>query len=215
MHAYEMERLLKKAEKTEDEELLYLIKKLIKERDYLNNLVNKDALTGLNNRRVLKNIKNFSAAVMCDIDNYKHVNDSFGHTTGDSIIKILSSIIKRNIREKDYVCRYGGDEFLIVFIDCPEDIVHKRIEVIRQIAESSIQLPNNEKITMSFGIAFNEDSKNLAELINKADVALYQSKENGKNKITDFAGNVDKIKKYKFTFSKLFLFKNIDRLLNK
>ena len=75
--------------------------------------------------------------------------------------------------------------------------------------------PDDEKITMSFGIAFNKDSKNLAELINKADMALYQSKENGKNKITDFAGNVDKIKKYKFTFSKLFLFKNIDRLLNK
>ena len=186
MHAYEMERLLKKVEKTNDKELLYLIKKLIQEKEQLEKLVNKDSLTGLNNRRGLNTIKNYTAAVMCDIDDYKHVNDSFGHIMGDSVIKIVSSVIKRNIREKDYVCRYGGDEFLIVFIDCPTNIVYNRVETIRKCAESSIILPNNEKISMSFGIAINENSKTITDLIQKADKALYESKENGKNKITVF-----------------------------
>ena len=186
MHAYEMERLLKKVEKTNDKELLYLIKKLIQEKEQLENLVNKDSLTGLSNRRVLNNIKNYSAAVMCDIDDYKRVNDSFGHIMGDSVIKTVSGVIKKNVREKDYVCRYGGDEFLIIFIDCPESIVYARVETIRKSAESNIILPNGEKISMSFGVAINEDSKALTDLIKKADKALYESKENGKNKITVF-----------------------------
>ena len=186
MHAYEVERLLRKIENIDDKELLYLIKKVIKEKEQLEKLVNKDSLTGLNNRRVLRNIKDFSAAVMCDIDNYKHVNDSFGHAMGDSVIKVLSDVIKSNVREKDYVCRYGGDEFLIIFVDCPENIVYNRVETIRRSVESSITFPNNEKVSMSFGIAINENSKNINELIQKADTALYESKEHGKNQITKY-----------------------------
>ena len=185
MQKYEIEKLIKKVEKVNDYELLYFVKKLIRERNYLNELVNKDTLTGLNNRRVLGDIKDCSAVVMCDIDDYKQVNDLYGHSIGDSVIKSIGNILKLNVRESDCVCRYGGDEFLIVFIDCPEHIIYKRIETIRKIAESSLMLSNGEKITMSFGIAINNDD-NLEDLINKADIALYESKENGKNRVKKY-----------------------------
>ena len=185
MQKYEIDKLLKKAEKTNDYELLYIIKKLVRERNYLKELVNKDTLTGLNNRRVLGDIKDCSAVVMCDIDDYKQVNDLYGHSIGDSVIKSIGRILKLNVRENDCVCRYGGDEFLIVFIDCPEHVIYKRIETIRKLAESSLMLSNGEKITMSFGIAINNDD-NLEDLINKADIALYESKENGKNRVKKY-----------------------------
>ena len=185
MQKYEIEKLIKKVEKINDYELLYFVKKLIRERNYLNELVNTDTLTGLNNRRVLGDIKDCSAVVMCDIDDYKQVNDLYGHSIGDSVIKSIGNILKLNVRESDCVCRYGGDEFLIVFIDCPEHIIYKRIETIRKIAESSLLLSNGEKITMSFGIAINSGN-DLEDLINKADIALYQSKESGKNRIKKY-----------------------------
>lgn len=190
MQKHEIDRLIKKVECTSDYELLYLVQKLIRERNYLNKIVNRDTLTGLNNRRILGDIKDYSAAVMCDIDDYKHVNDLYGHSIGDSVIKTVGQILKSNVRDTDYVCRYGGDEFLIIFKDCEEHIVQKRIENIRKIAESSLVLSNGDKITMSFGIAMN-NGDTLGDLIDKADQALYESKENGKNQVSEYT----KIKK--------------------
>lgn len=125
--------------------------------NYLSDMAHKDSLTGLYNRRILAYIHNYSAIVICDIDDYKRVNDIYGHDVGDDIIKRVSSIIRNNIREKDYICRYGGDEFLIAFVDCPYNIAQKRIESIRKKAEAEILLPDNKNITMSFGIAVNRN----------------------------------------------------------
>ena len=185
MQNYEIEKLIEKVKKTNDYELIYLMKKLIRERDYLNELVNKDSLTGLNNRRVLKNIKEYTAVVMCDIDDYKKVNDIYGHSIGDTVIKSVGNILKLSVRDEDFVCRYGGDEFIIVFVNCREDIVYDRVENIRKNVESRLILSNGERITMSFGIAIN-DKDDLEELIKKADIALYSSKNNGKNQIKKY-----------------------------
>lgn len=185
MQKYEIDKLLKKVNQTGDYELIYYVTKLIHERDYLNELANKDTLTGLKNRRALCDIKNYSAVVMCDIDNYKYVNDLYGHPIGDTIIKNVSQILQSTVSEKDSVYRYGGDEFLIVFSDCPEHIVYKRLEAIRKIVESRLVLSNGEKITMSFGLVMN-NGETLGDSIEKADIALYQSKEQGKNQITKY-----------------------------
>ena len=168
--------------------MLFCIKKLIRERDYLYDLVNKDTLTGLNNRRILKDIKNYSAVVMCDIADYKQVNDLYGHSIGDSVIKSVSYMLKSFIKESDYICRYGGDEFLIVFVDSNENIVKERIKSMRELVESNLILTNGEKITISLGFVMNEGSDSLTELIDKADIALYESKEKGKNQITKYKG---------------------------
>ena len=108
MQKYEIDRLISKAERTGDEELLSLVKKLIGEKNYLNKLVNRDTLTGLNNRRILSDIKDYSAVVMCDLDDYKQVNDLYGHTIGDSIIKTVSKILKSNVRKDDCIWSRTG-----------------------------------------------------------------------------------------------------------
>lgn len=185
MQKYEIDKLLKKVNQIGDCELIYYVRKLIHERDYLTELANKDDLTGLKNRRALSDIKSYSAVAMCDIDDYKYVNDIYGHPIGDVIIKNVGQILQNSVGEKDSVYRYGGDEFLIVFHDCPEHIVCDRLETIRKIVESRLMLSNGEKITLSFGLVIN-DGKTLGDSIEKADIALYQSKEQGKNQITKY-----------------------------
>ena len=98
-----------------DPELVDLINRLINERTYLAETINIDPLTGLYNRRVLQNVRDIGAVIMCDIDYFKTVNDSFGHDTGDVVIKKVAQIIMNNVRIGDVVCRYGGDEYLIIF----------------------------------------------------------------------------------------------------
>ena len=102
-------------------------------------------------------------------------------------------MIKNNVSEKNYICRCGVDEFLIIFVNCSESLVYKRIAFMRRMAESNLVLSNGEKITMSFGISTNDDNS-LEELIEEADEALYQSKDKGKNQITKYKA-IDKVKK--------------------
>lgn len=185
MQKYEIEKLLNIVNQIGDSELTYYVRKLVRERNYLNELANKDSLTGLKNRRALSNINDYSAVVMCDIDDYKLINDLYGHSVGDIIIKNIGNILQNSVGEKDSVHRYGGDEFLIVFSDCPEYIIYKRLEAIRKIVESRLVLSNGEKITMSFGLAMN-NGNTLGDSIEKADIALYESKGKGKNQITKY-----------------------------
>lgn len=190
---YCIETILEKLEKVEDKELVSLVKKLIQERNYLSEIANIDTLTGLNNRRILPRIRDCSAAVMCDIDDFKHVNDTYGHNVGDIVLKIVTETIKRNTRINDYVCRLGGDEFLIAFVGCPEDVINKRIEDIREeLSKRIVKLGLGENITISVGIVINSNLENINELIEKADEALYESKKNGRNKVTRYRS-----KKYK------------------
>ena len=92
MQKYEIEKLLNIVNQIGDSELTYYVRKLVRERNYLNELANKDSLTGLKNRRALSNINDYSAVVMCDIDDYKLINDLYGHSVGDIIIKNIGNI---------------------------------------------------------------------------------------------------------------------------
>ncbi|MBP3840721.1 MAG: GGDEF domain-containing protein [Bacilli bacterium] len=190
-------RILEKLEKVEDKELVLLVKKLIDERNYLSEIANIDTLTGLNNRRILERIRECSGVVMCDIDDFKKVNDTYGHDIGDTVIKRVTEIIKENTRSKDYVCRFGGDEFFIGFVECPENIIDERIEKIRrEVSNDRLLTKLKDKVTISFGFVINYNLEDLDSLIKKADKALYESKKNGRNKITKY--EQIKIKKKKF-----------------
>ena len=169
--------------KISDEKIRKLVSRLIDERNYLSNTIRIDPLTGLYNRRILNHIREFDAAVMIDIDDFKIINDAFGHDTGDIVIQRIGQIMKLNMRISDYVCRMGGDEFLIVFTDCDEYIVKSRIEKICKQVEETIKL-FNISVTLSAGIAYNNDDSSIEEIITLADQALYNSKNNGKNCIT-------------------------------
>ena len=174
-------KISEKIENISDSELKNLVTRLIDERNYLSEIVQIDPLTGLYNRRILPRIRKCSAVVMFDIDDFKDINDSLGHDAGDNVIQKIGQIIKNNTRLSDYVCRTGGDEFLIAFTDCSLEVVSSRVEKICKEITDSIELPNLH-VTLSGGIASNKDNESIEELMKKADIALYKSKKEGKNR---------------------------------
>ena len=153
-----LNKIMKKIEKIEDKELRELIYLLLEERNYLKKEIQIDHLTGIYNRNVLNIIDNCNVVVMCDIDNFKLINDSFGHLIGDNVIKKVANIITKNTRTNDFVCRYGGDEFLIAFSNCDVEIIRDRMEKVKEEITNSIHLPNCE-VTISIGIS-KKDSNN-------------------------------------------------------
>ena len=172
-----------------------LLDRLIAEREYLANTIRIDPLTGLYNRRILSKVREIGTVIMCDIDNFKTVNDTFGHEIGDEVIKAVGHTILDNIRVGDVACRYGGDEFLIVFTTDIHEVIDKRLKKIAKDINNSFHLPDFP-ITLSIGVVFNEENEKLDSLLGKADSALYKSKENGKNQISYYGIEKEYIKSF-------------------
>ena len=177
--------LNEKIKYVDDKELVYLVEKLIEEREYLINISRIDPLTGVYNKSVLNYISDFSCIVMCDVDNFKLVNDKYGHLKGDYVIKEISKILYSNFRKNDCVCRFGGDEFLIVVDQCDMDIILDRLQSIRRELNNNISLLELG-VTLSIGVSSTNNKDTLNESIEKADIALYESKKKGKNCISIF-----------------------------
>ena len=192
MSEYEnfIEKLKAKLNNIADKELVELINKLILEYNYLAEMASIDPLTGLNNRRIIQHIRKCDGVIMMDIDNFKGINDSYGHDIGDLALKAVAKVIKNSIRISDYAFRFGGDEFTIAFTDCPDYVIRARAEEIRKNV-NSIKI-QDRNITTSIGLAINDGNYSITELINNADQALYMSKLNGKNQVTEF--NIEKSK---------------------
>lgn len=157
-----------------------------------------DGLTGVYNRRYWEEqfslehkriVRNNGPAsvLMLDIDHFKKVNDTYGHPAGDYIIKTLAKIIKRSIRETDICGRYGGEEFVILLPETTADNAAVVGERIRQSCESYTANYEGSDIrfTVSLGIAeFQKTFKDHMVWLEKADQALYSSKEQGRNRVT-------------------------------
>lgn len=139
-----------------------------------------DSLTGTYNRRYyeeqLQALKNHRAIAMIDVDHFKGVNDTYGHLMGDHVLKKVGREIMRHVKDKDAVIRYGGDEFLISFIDIPEEVFAARLEQIRAAVEA---IPFDDvpdlKVTISIGGVYHESQEEV-DLIRESDHALYQAK---------------------------------------
>lgn len=160
-----------------------------------------DALTGLNNRRqfelrLKQEVSNSKrngvdlCCVMLDVDYFKKVNDTYGHASGDVVLKSVSRIIQNEIREYDIACRYGGEEFFIIL---PQTKLREAASVAKRLRkaaeETKIDLEdtssNNVRyinITVSIGVC-EYTGETPEELIQKADKALYEAKENGRNRV--------------------------------
>lgn len=178
-------KIKEKLENVQDEELKELILTLI---SYTLNSKKEstiDPLTGLYNRRILEQLNKLpTIAIMCDIDNFKIINDTLGHDVGDYVISSVARILRKNFRSTDYVCRLGGDEFLILILDYNnEEFIVERCEKIKREISDMIMLPEH-KVTISVGIATDNNYKQLEEIIKQADESLYVSKNNGKNQVT-------------------------------
>lgn len=156
-----------------------------------------DPLTGVFNRRYLekrlndevtkaKTYKNCVSVVMADIDHFKRINDTYGHSIGDEVLKNLALIFRANIRESDIVARYGGEEFVMVLTNVSKYDAFRVAERIRlEIQDTSFEeIGVPERITVSFGISnFPEDGEEVLDLLIKADQALYQAKSLGRNRV--------------------------------
>lgn len=131
-----------------------------------------------------------------DIDNFKNINDTYGHQSGDTVLRKLSDMLIGRFRETDIVCRYGGEEFIILMPHTNKKEAIKILEDLRKkIANEKIFLPIESyhpiyiSITISIGIKELQKEKNIDELISKADLALYDAKKTGKNKICLYEEN--------------------------
>ncbi len=158
-----------------------------------------DGLTGLNNRRYLdshmKMLFNRAKArnrplsiCITDIDRFKSVNDTYGHDSGDDVLKEFSSRIRSTVQGADLACRYGGEEFVVVMPDTAADVAAAVAERLRSIIESkpfSIQSGSGLlSLTASMGIATISDGIETPEqLLKQADRALYEAKNGGRNRV--------------------------------
>ncbi|AIO18968.1 Response regulator PleD [Candidatus Izimaplasma bacterium HR1] len=163
----------------------------------LQDLSTKDPLTRIYNRRyidfqiksLINSYSDFEQAfglLYMDIDNFKKVNDTYGHVVGDEVLKLVSRTLNSNIRGEDVLGRYGGEEFIVV-VKCskPEELSLVS-EKLRILIEKSSIITNNElvKITVSIGSTLFNVGESLESLVNRADKAMYNSKQTGKNKVT-------------------------------
>jgi len=123
--------------------------------------------------------------IMCDIDNFKHVNDTYGHPIGDIVLKEVANIIKSKCRQVDVTGRYGGEEFVVMLSGAREKDAADVSEKIRSaVAAKAFKLAGkNYSTTISLGVVQYTDEKNKDVLIEKADKALYRAKATGKNKV--------------------------------
>jgi len=167
----------------------------LKEQSYI------DQLTGLYNRRFLDEILPKLAKqtlrrgsrlgiLMIDIDHFKKINDTYGHDVGDIVLSKVAEIIKKSVRESDFVIRYGGEEFMVILIDVAKGKSKDVAEKIRKIIESSHIPVGNIDITptVSIGVAeFPDDSEDIHQVIKFADIALYEAKRTGRNKTVVFS----------------------------
>ena len=163
----------------------------------LSHLASTDPLTGVPNRRMLElDLKKYGriakrygkrlSLLLIDIDNFKGVNDTYGHPSGDEVLRRLALLIQKNIRETDTLYRYGGEEFAVL---CPETGKEGAFELAERIRESVrrerflIRKERYIHLTVSVGVAsFPEDTEDPKELLAVADISLYKAKSEGKNR---------------------------------
>jgi diguanylate cyclase (GGDEF)-like protein len=165
------------------------------------NMAIYDTLTGLYNRRYFEERlgveaqKSFYSGtpislVMVDIDFFKKVNDTFGHTEGDQVLCKISSLLKTSVRKKDTVARYGGEEFILILPEAALEQSFVIAERIRQLVENTLFEVGKAQInlTLSMGISNfpSHRAKSKEELIKMADQALYDAKREGRNKVCIF-----------------------------
>lgn len=127
--------------------------------------------------------------IICDLDRFKLVNDTFGHQAGDDAIKSLASLMKSSCRPGDLVARYGGEEFVMLCADCDNGTAARRADSLR-LALSQIRLPrlNGRSITASFGVTEVQPGDTPETMLRRADRALLMAKEKGRNMVIQLGG---------------------------
>ncbi len=158
-----------------------------------------DPLTKLSNRRHIiscieyqiaikkRNAKPF-CIIICDVDLFKNINDTYGHDSGDLVLLSIASLFKNTLRQQDFISRWGGEEFLVVLPDTPMEGARIIAEKLRsKIEKTAIRIKDTTlSITMTFGVSSFSENTGIDGCINQADQALYLGKKSGRNKVVAF-----------------------------
>ena len=161
----------------------------MKSHDILRRKAEHDPLTGLYNRGVFEQLMAYQTAdpfglMIVDMDHFKEINDTFGHDTGDAMLKKLANLLTGLFRTTDYPCRLGGDEFVVFMTGMTADLRHvveTKVEQLRAgLADTSDGLP---AATVSIGVAFEDGTSTGTEAFKHADTALYRVKQAGRNDV--------------------------------
>ena len=161
----------------------------------LERLASVDALSGLLNRQFFESL--FANALstahrmdyhlsmlLFDIDLFKQINDTHGHLTGDRVIEHIANIVQAGRRETDIAARWGGDEFVLLLVDCDETNARHIAEVLRHKIEDEVRIPDTElPVTISVGVATYRRGESLQDLTARVDAKLYAAKAAGRNRV--------------------------------
>jgi diguanylate cyclase (GGDEF)-like protein len=175
--------------------------------DKMNSMIIRESLTGLFNQNYVRQrlqeeyyrAKRYDhplSLLMIDLDNFKSLNDRFGHAAGDHLLRYFGRLIRDTLRPSDIPARYGGEEFLVILPDTGRDEARTVAERLRQrISESPFKIDSNQediRLTVSIGasaFAFPDYGQDAEEMITMADLALYQAKKAGKNSVSVYSAN--------------------------
>ena len=193
--------------KEENEELKRKLEKIEKE-------IIHDNLTGLYTRKYFsEKVENDIAGLLketgekrkegyqvlsilfCDLDDFKKINDTYGHSFGDQILKRVSEILQENVRDTDIVARWGGEEIVIELLGADAKEATKKANDLKELIKEKIQEEFQIPLSLSIGISELKSGDNFDEKIKNADEAMYQAKKEGKDKVISF----DEIKKEEST----------------
>jgi two-component system, cell cycle response regulator len=159
-----------------------------------------DGLTGLTNHRTFQDrlvqlldrserTQQPASLLLCDVDHFKRVNDTYGHPVGDEVLRQVARVLQRSVRKIDIPARYGGEEFAVVLeATATEGAMHLAERIRRDVAAMVIDSDKGQfHVTMSIGVAsFPDDGRERSLLIERADASLYFAKENGRNRCVSF-----------------------------
>jgi diguanylate cyclase (GGDEF)-like protein len=179
-------------------EQLSLILANLRLRETLKNQSIRDPQTGLFNRRYMEDslVRELNRAerlgktlvvAMVDIDQFKRLNDTYGHTAADAVLREWSELLKAKFRGSDIVCRYGGEEFVVILPDISVDDARQRLEQLRRDLARMVVREDGQliqAITVSMGLAYYPvHGQNSQSLLQAADRALYRAKDMGRDRI--------------------------------
>jgi diguanylate cyclase (GGDEF)-like protein len=179
--------LLLSTQSMRDKDYQLIKEKKLKETEIINSMT--DELTGTWNKRYLfmkmKEERKQMVLAMIDFDDFKIINDTYGHLAGDFILKKVTSLLMGRINTEDSLCRYGGDEFIVIFDSFNERQAYQLLEDFRARIEKTSFLFNGNKLslTLSIGISKVETGEDIETVLSRVDKRLYRSKQEGKNNV--------------------------------
>ncbi|WP_165916401.1 GGDEF domain-containing protein [Marinisporobacter balticus] len=192
-YKYVKEFINQKIIETNNQELKAKTEQIQKMNEKLTEFSIKDGLTNIYNRRKLNEVLKYEynrakndnkglSVMLLDLDRFKSVNDTYGHNVGDKVLIEIADLLKRNVRNRDTVGRWGGEEFLII---CPETNINQALDLSEKLRKR-IEKHKFQEIncrTSSFGVSIYKKGDAIEDIIKRADEGLYKAKENGRNRV--------------------------------